>query len=235
MSLNRILLWAMVATVVVSGLCYAVFTYVPPLARLVNEPAMILLGGLFMLVYLTAALVCAVGAQRGRAPRLMRSGIIVGGAGLLMLYAAMISESDLLLRIALGPVLWAGLMGVIGLLLLPRWRPGWWTWARWAAIELSSLLAVIGFVSGSLVPDGTAYLLEEILARIAAAVALLAGGAVVAMLLGVWVPGLARPPAAGGAPRPYWLCCPRCAAEQQATTGEYRCAACGLGIRVEVA
>ena len=235
MRLSRILLWAMVATVGVTGLLWAVVVLTPPLNSWVSEPAKIIAGGLCTLAYLTVAIVCAVGAESGRAPRLMRSGIIVGAVGLLTLIAAMIAESEAILKVAALPSTWAVLVALIGLLLLPRRRPGWWTSAQRASIALVSMMAVAFCVSVVFQPEVDAYTFDQIIWRIIGAIALLAGGVVAATLLGVWIPGFAPPPEVSRERRPYWLRCPRCASAQEATTGEYRCRSCGLGIRVEVA
>jgi hypothetical protein len=233
MKLSRILLWAMVATAGVTGLAYAVVMFLPLPGMWVSSPEKILAGGLCTIAYLTVAILCAVGAESGRAPRLMRSGIIVGAVGLLILIVAMAPESEAIMKVAMVPSTWAGLVALIGLLLLPRRRPGWWAAARRSAIVLLSLLALVFCLTVVFPREDDAVF--QVTHRIMGAIALLAGGAVAATLLGVWIPGFAAPPVYSGERRPYWLRCPRCASEQEATTGEHCCDSCGLDIRVEVA
>ncbi len=128
------LLWALVAAVALTGLAYAVVSYVPALSWAVGEPTKILAGGIFTVIYLAVAIVCAACGENGRAPRLMRSGLIIGAGGLVAIIVAMVPESDALAKVAIWPVMWASLMAVIGLLLLPRPRPGWWKGARRGSI-----------------------------------------------------------------------------------------------------
>ncbi len=222
------LLWALVAAVVLTGLAYAVVSYVPALSWAVGEPTKIIAGGIYTVIYLAVAIVCAACGENGRAPRLMRSGLIIGAGGLVAIIVAMVPESDALAKVAIWPVMWASLMAVIGLLLLPRPRPGWWKGARRGSIVLVAALAAAVCLTVSFHPS-------DITTRLCWSLALVAAGAVTMTLLGVWIPGFARPPSASGEPRPYWLRCPRCGSEQEATTGEYRCRSCGLNIRVEVA
>lgn len=234
MRLSRLLVWGMPATIGGTALLYVVFTYVQPMSRWVQEPSKIIAGGLFMMIYLAVAMVCSVCAARGRAPRLMRSGMIAGLVGLLVMFAALVPDSDLLATLALWPSTWGMLMGLIGLLLLPRRRPGWWSWARATTIALVSLLATVVCVGVSFVPRGWFWQWEEIALRTGWSVAFLAAGAATATMLGVWIPGLAAAPVASTTPRPYRLRCPRCGTRQEADTGEHHCRSCGLKIRVEV-
>ncbi len=194
---------------------------------------MILACGLCTVLYCTVALVCAVSAASGRAPRLMRSGIYVGAVGLVLVVAALIPESEAVAKVAVVPSAWAVLMALTGLVLLPRRRPGWWTGARRASIVLLAMIAFVLCFTAVYDP-GWGYAFYAITARIMAALALLAGAALAAMFLGVWIPGFAAPPEASGERLPFWLRCPRCATGQQATTGGHRCRSCGLEISVEV-
>jgi hypothetical protein len=196
---------------------------------------MILAAGLCTVVYCTVAMVCAAGAASGRAPRLMRRGIYVGAVGLVLLIAALIPESETIAKVAAVPSAWAVLMALVGLVLLPQRRPGWWTGARRASIVLLAMMAMVFCVSVIFEPRWGASAFYEITGRIMGALSLLAGATLAATFLGVWIPGFAAPPEVSGERRPFWLRCPRCASEQEATTGEYRCASCGLDIHVEVA
>ncbi len=83
MRLSRLLVWGMAATFGGTALLFIVFTYVPPMRGWVQEPAKIVASGLFTIVYLAVAMVCTVCAEHGRAPRLMRSGLIVDFLALL--------------------------------------------------------------------------------------------------------------------------------------------------------
>ncbi len=236
MRLSRLLVWGMPATAGATALLFAGFFYVPPMRDWVQEPTKILAGGLLTMTYLAVAIVCAVCAERGRTPRLMRSGLIIGFAGLLNMYAALVTESSTLLRLALWPAMWGMLVALIGLLLLPQRRPGWWLWARGATIVLVTLLAAVICIGVSFSsPLSRSRQWDEIALRIGWSVAFLAGGAAAATMLGVWIPGLTAPPVASTAPRPYRLRCPRCGTGQEAVTGEHHCSSCGLKIRVDVA
>lgn len=235
MRLSRLLVWGMAATVGGTALLFIVFTYVPPMRGWVQEPAKIIACGLFTIVYLAVAMVCTVCAEHGRAPRLMRSGLIGGLVGLLAMYVAIVPDSEVLMRIALPPAMWGMLMAVIGLLLLPQRRPGWWSWARAATIALVSLLAAVICIGVSFRPPGWSEAWVDSALRTGWSVAFLAAGAATATMLGVWIPGLAAPPVVSTTPRPYRLRCPRCGTGQEAVTGEHHCRSCGLKIRVEVA
>ena len=235
MRLSRLLVWAMPATVGGTALLFIAFSFVPPMSGWVSDPVKIIAGGVFTMMYLAVAMVCTVCAAHGRAPRLMRSGLIVGLIGLLVMFVALVPDSDVLAMLALWPAMWGMLMALIGLLLLPRRRPGWWSWARAATIALVSLLAAVICIGVSFGLHGFSGQWEQAAIRTGWSVAFLATGAATATVLGVWIPGLAASPVASTTPRPYRLRCPRCGTGQEAVTGEHHCRSCGLRIRVEVA
>lgn len=230
MRLIRLLVWGMPATVGVTAVLCAVVAYVPPLRVL--APGSIIVCGVSTMIYLVVAIICTVCAERRLAPRLMRSGLIVGLVGLLAMYAALVLPA--IESFIIWPLMWGMLVGSIGLLLLPRRRPGWWLWARDATIVLVAVLAAVICLA---VSDeiGLSWQRRMIVARLGWSVAFLTAGAAAATMLGVWIPGLAAPPVGSTTPRPYRLRCPRCGTGQEAVTGEHHCSGCGLKIQVDVA
>lgn len=238
MRLTRLVLWGMVAAVGLTVLAL-VASLMFPLVMLQWED--LLPTGIFVVLAHGVAFGCAVAREQGRAPRLMLSGIWAAAAALVacvvMIWVEGAADFDELGVIVTWPTVWACLVMVIGLLIMPRARPGWWIWMRRASFVLLAVLAAHICLAVTFYPAvgwEQRYEYEQIAQRIGGVVALLASGSIVAVFLGVWVPGLAPLPARAVEPRPYWLRCPRCHAEQRAVTGTSPCQRCGLRIRVEV-
>lgn len=238
MRLTRLVLWGMVAAVGLTVLAL-VASLMFPLVMLQWED--LLPTGILVVLAHGVAFGCAVAREQGRAPRLMLSGIWAAAAALVacvvMIWVEGAADFDELGVIATWPTVWACLVMVIGLLVMPRARPGWWIWMRRASFVLLAVLAAHICLAVTFYPAvgwEQRYEYEQIAQRIGGVVALLAGGSIVAVFLGVWVPGLAPLPARAVEARPYWLQCPRCHAEQRAVTGTSPCQRCGLRIRVEV-
>lgn len=240
MRLSRLYLWAMVATVGVTAAVVGILLF--SRARRFDDA---LVTGLVALGYLAVGLGCAVALERGRAPRLMWSGIAAGTLALVAWLAVLWVPSlddDLMAVVIIWPAAWACLALAIGLLLLPGHRPGWWAALRRASFILLAVLAGEICLSFTFSPRILMRELvlplhkyDEMVDRLTGALALLAGGAVVTVFVGAWIPGLAPSPAAESPGRRYWIRCPRCGAEQHVRTGPDSCARCGLGIRVELA
>ncbi len=242
MRLTRLVLWGMVAAVGLTVLALVASLMFPLVMPQVQD---LLPTGIFVVLAHGVAFGCAVAREQGRAPRLMLSGIGAAAAALVaclvMIWVKGAADFDELGVIVTWPTVWACLVMVIGLLLMPRPRPGWWIWMRRASFVLLVVLAAHICLAVTLYPAVGAAgdwdrvsRYEEIAQRIGGVLALLAGGLLVAVFLGVWVPGLAPLPARAIEARPYWLRCPRCHAEQRAVTGTSSCQRCGLRIRVEV-
>jgi hypothetical protein len=200
-----------------------------------------------LFVHLVGALGCAVARERGRAPRLMLSGIVAAlgtaVAWVVLLWLQPIRTEELWLRLIIWPALWTWLMMICGFLFLPEARHAWWLWLRRVAFMLLALLALHGCLAITLHPDAGSYgtswsevrRYEETAARIAGALGLLAGVAVAATFASVWMMQLI-----GRVPPPlrsyrFSFVCPRCGLEQDAKTGVHHCVDCGLTLEVTVA
>lgn len=239
MRLSKLVLWAMVSTV---GLTAATMGTLWLLA-LQSALLATLATGVLVLCYLGVAFGCAVALERDRAPWLMVSGIVAGLVALI----AWITEIWVFRMggpievVITWPAAWALLALAIGLLLLFKRRKGWWIALRRSSFVLLAVLAAQVCLTQTLSPG---VLLERsvlaepeygrLAARLNGAMSLLAAGAVVTVLVGAWIPGLASSPEADSPRRRFWLQCPRCRHEQQALTGAGCCAGCGLRIRVEL-
>jgi hypothetical protein len=136
------MLWGLLA---VAGAAVLLATASMVFGWRVPAPEQFLACGGLALLYLATALGCAVAMERGRAPMLMRSGIYAGAVSLAFFIAAVFLSNWttwwVWQKAIVWPTAWACLMLLIGILLLPRGRGGWWTWLRRAAIALLSLLA----------------------------------------------------------------------------------------------
>jgi hypothetical protein len=309
MRLSKVLLWCLAGTVVLT-IAVPVVVAFTPLAAWVDY-RMIIFVGAYIVLFATIALGCAIVMERGRAVRWMRSGLIAcvacGVGWPLFVFLSDWRTEELWFLVLVWPTCWAGLMLVVGILLLPRNRGGWWTSMRRVTIVLTSLLGVqicfsvafywIGdefglywavlvgrpttwlalMLVGSLVwllvrrsrlvlmrrllmisiillaayvviaalflrapevvPDSywtPSYDYEETAIRIAAILALLAGGGAFTTLIIIWIPGLTGQPQPDALLRSFGLRCPRCGHEQTAQTGEYSCRQCGMSIKVEL-
>jgi hypothetical protein len=195
-----------------------------------------------MLVYAVVGLGCAAAYENGKAPRLMRSGMIIGLIGLLGWIACLLmpgmQEPYTAIRVLIWTTVWPCLMTLVGLLLLLPLHSGWRWWCRALTFVLLASLAL--FVAGafSLYPaDGSnRWEYENDAARIGWALALVAAGSMAATLVvGIAgaLTGRAAVPTTAAPRAAYWLACPRCGREQEAFTGDHHCIACNLRTRVE--
>ncbi len=245
MHLSRLLLWALAVAVVA--------TFAATIAGILNPIVMpnawkLLGSGVLAVVFLGVALGCALPLENGRAPRLMCSGIAMGIAALVGWVCAVWLADYMTIfvwqRVVTWPTTWACLMMLIGLLLLPKARRGWWMWLRRASIVLLALLAAHICLATTFYPDygwqatedqwEKVWRYETFAYRTGGVLALLAGGGVVVTFLVAWLPGLTGRPETEVERLSYWVQCPRCKAEQQALTGTYACRDCRLQMRVEV-
>lgn len=251
MKLTKLCLWAIAVTVVLTIGAYCLVLFLP-----FNQSEIgIFVGvGIFILLYLCVVLGCAVALEKGRLPRLMRSGIAVGAVALLGWIAMIIFEQYNIpmdwFVLLYWPTSWACLIMVIGLLLLPEPRAKWWMQLRRITIGLFIFLAAIicyaitfhpqeGLLALTGIYDSEMWILtgdyEEIASKLGYVIGLLAcGGA-----LFVWLAAAFVKPARNTAliieRTSYWLCCPRCGLQQQAMTGLDICDQCSLQIKVELA
>lgn len=251
MKLTKLCLWAIAGTVVLTIGAYCLVFFMP-----FNQSEIgIFVGvGIIILLYLCVALGCAVALEKGRSPRLMRSGIAIGAVALVGWIAMVIFEIyDLPLDwyvVLYWPTSWACLMMVIGLLLLPEPRSKWWMQLRRITIALFILLAVSicvavtlqfgsEILSANITFDIVSYLIVQeyvkIISKFCFVIGLLAcGGALFVWLAAAFVKP-ARDTASIIERTSYWLCCPRCGLQQQAMTGSDTCNQCNLQIKVELA
>ncbi|UCD73866.1 MAG: hypothetical protein JSV91_08705 [Phycisphaerales bacterium] len=144
MRLSRVLLWCLAGAVVFSIVVPTLVAFTA--ARNWVDPENLVLLGINIVLFTGAALCCAIIMERGRAVPWMRSAIVASafcGAGWsLALFLSTGSNEWLWGLLLIWPTVWAGLMLVIGILLLPRDRGGWWRWMRLATIGITSVLAV---------------------------------------------------------------------------------------------
>ena len=251
MKLTKLCLWAIAGTVVLTIGTYCLVFFMP-----FNQSEIgIFVGvGICILLYLCVVLGCAVALEKGRLPRLMRSGIAVGAIALVGWIAMIVFEHYNLpldwYLVLYWPTNWACLMMVVGLLLLPEPRAKWWILLRRITIGLFILLAAIICLAITLHPQEGLFVLsgiydsdmwrltrdfEEIAAKLGFVIGLLAcTGA-----LFVWLAAAFIKPTKDTEliieRTPYWLSCPRCGLEQQAMTGSDTCDQCNLQIKVELA
>jgi hypothetical protein len=243
MRLSRVLLWGLVLTVVGTAIAVAIAVFFFPMIR----TELVLTTGIVLFVHLVGAIGCAVARERGRAPRLMLSGVFVAigtaGAWIVLLWIQPVRNEEIWGRVLVWPSSWAWLMMLCGLLLLPEARQIWWLWLRRVAFILLVLLALHACLAITFHPDAGSSVMsrsevrryEETAARLAGVLGLLAGVAIVATLVSVWMMYLI-----GRVPPPlrtyqFSFVCPRCECEQDADTGQHQCAECGLALKVTVA
>ncbi len=191
--------------------------------------------------YLIVAMCCAVALESGRAPRLMRSGIIAGAIALMGWYVivAMQPPWDRMVnyqRVLIWPTCWAGVMMLMGLLLLPQPHQKWWVVMRRVTFVLLELFAALVAAAFTFYPgpEQSNFEYEEAFGRIGGVLGLLAGGGVVFTFLAAWLPRFSGPVQSVTERRAYWLRCPRCQNEHDAVTGKHVCEECGLRIQVEL-
>jgi hypothetical protein len=198
--------------------------------------------------YALIGLGCAAPYENGRAPWLMRSGMIVGAIALVAWGVIIVTPE---LQVTMAPTrictwltIWPCLMALSGLLLLLPLNDGWRLMLRGTTVLL---LALMGLYVGCAVwfyPDPASgawnyqqrWEYEETAYRIGGGLAALVGGSlattIVVGLAGVMTGRSAQP---STTPRqPYWLQCPRCGREQEALTGPYTCSSCNLRTRIEL-
>jgi len=310
MRLSRILLWGLLIVAAATVLLVA-GSFIHPWFMPAQEE--IIQIGVVAVLYVALALGCAVVMERGRARALMGSGIAFGAIALGIFTVAIFLTgpvpSWVWEKAIVWPAVWACLVLVIGILLLPGDRGRWWKFLRRLAIVLTSFLAAhyclavtcsgldilwcgwwswnntllwptwlavgaltvvaalpstkagriaalrwlgifvgclaIGHISlvsvlywswNDLIPDRWhgVYDFEEWAFRTGAVVGLLAGAAVAATFLTLWMPGLTGRGEVKGPVVQFALQCPRCGHEQTGRTGGCLCHHCGLSIRVEV-
>jgi len=249
MKLTKLCLWAIAVTVVLTIGTY----FLPWFLPLGQIEEWIFVGvGILILVYFCVALGCAVALEKGRLPRLMRSGIAIGAVALVGWISMIFFEMyDLPLDwyvVLYWPTSWACLIMVIGLLLLPEPRAKWWMQLRRITIALFILLALIICLAVTFHPRNNAWstgtfnevswqqnrAYEEAAAKYGWVIGLLScGGA-----LFVWLAAAFIKPTQDAASNiertSYWLSCPRCGLQQQAMTGSDTCKQCNLQIRVQL-
>ena len=249
MRLSRAYLWLIAASMIV-GLALLLNDQVTPMIYVPNGLALVGVCGMTM-VYAIVGLGCAAAYENGKAPRLLRSGMIIGlialvGWGMLVLSPGLHGTMGPL-RALMCITLWPCLMMLCGLLLLLPMHRGWRWWLRAIAIAMVTALAL--FIAGAyaLCPDvpnlawnsdawQRAMDYEERATEIGAGIAMLTGGAVAATVI-IGLVGAMTGLSAPEQPmmrRRYWLQCPRCGREQDALTGDHHCIACSLRTRIDV-
>ena len=243
MRLSRVFLWAMAATITLT-VGVPIVSLWPPVAM--PSPMELVALGIVILIYIVIGLSCAVALEKGRAPWLMRSGIIVGLLAWIGWFASARWQGPSMIwqKVLCWPTTWAFLMMVVAWLLLPRATVRWWVLLRRITFVLLGILAVHICVAVACYPEyeyssasdfdwSYQRKYEDVVFRIGGVLTMLAAGGVAATLLGVLA-------TRGGAPAqplqrlPFGLTCPRCGARQTAMTGVHHCEQCRLQIRVEL-
>ena len=239
---SRFFLWAMVVDIALA-MAAAIIAWFFPLLLQIDWQEVIGVG-VMILLYLALGLMCSVAYERGRARRLMISGI-VSGAVAIAGWLALIGFHSLVIgmlfqKILVWPTCWAGLASVIGLLLLPRARGWGMLILRGLAISMSAGLALS--VAGTVLfypdwnhgPPQSSYRYDEITARIIWVFAILAAAAFLLTFLALWMQRLRGQSTTISATIPFWFECPRCGAAQNGVTGECHCQSCGLRVKVHL-
>ena len=240
---SRFFLWAMAVTIALMIAGTIITWYLPLLVPF--EWQMIVAVGLLVLVYLVSGLVCAAAAERGRAPRLMWSGIITGAIalagwltilGFINLLRGMWAQ-----KMLIWPTAWAGFVVLLGLALLPRVHGLGPRVARGIAIALAAGLALSVAGAVALYPDYNTFALwtaeekyDMIIARIIGVFSILTAAAYVLFFLSIWMHRLHGKVTPVTAAIPFWFECPRCGAAQDGVTGECCCHSCGLRVKVHL-
>jgi hypothetical protein len=247
MRLSRLCLWGMLVAGA-AALAAAASDLLVPLTGLGDERVMIplILAG----VYFCLALACAVARERRRWPGPMLSGVVVGAAVTACWIGAMWVDEDVLERwlwVLVWPTCWTCLAALLGILALAPPGSRWVATVRRLTLVVLVLLALHVALAFTLYPRGGSGArdpaidwsrrqeYENAALRSGGALALLAAGGVACTLVGGWLRrGSERgEPAEPRPARPFWLQCPRCAAEQTALTGWWSCERYGLRVRVE--
>ena len=249
MRLARVYLWLLALGVTAAGL--VVLNEMSGFVYLRQSDVAIAIS-LLITGYSIVGLCCAAVHDNGRLRRLMRVGMIMGLGGTAC-WIGLIAMEDLgdiplyvTLAVALSSI--AGAIAISGLLSLLPLRSTMHRGMRVTAIVGLALLAAYVVGAFALAPQspypygGWAsadwqryHEYEESAYRIGSAMAMLTGLLTAATLVvGVLdlLTARGRPPVQPA--RSYWLQCPRCGCEQNATTGEHRCARCGLRTKVEL-
>ena len=142
MRLSRILLWTLLIVGAAALLIVAALFFSP--SRLLI-PAQLLECTLYALLWVAVALGCAVVMERGRAVPFMISGLAACAVTLALSIGAVFlgdyNTWSVWLMFIVWPAAWAFLMLLIGVLMLPRSRGGWWRMLRRSAIVLLAVLA----------------------------------------------------------------------------------------------
>ena len=250
--LSRLYLWMIAGTVAAGVAVLGNEFFGIVYARGLGEMLFVCL--ILALGYAIVGLVCATVYERGKSPRLMRSGMIIGLVALVCWFAALLvpplREEFATVRLVIWPTVWACLMMFVGVLLLLPMYDGWRWWLRVVAMCLLAAFAL--FIAGAvtLYPYPSLYMssgewdeaawqrlwrYEQRAYQIGGAIALLAGGALATTLVaGVMHMISGRATQMATARTTYWLRCPRCGREQEALTGEYHCTQCRLRTKVEL-
>ncbi len=135
--LSKLLLWALVVAVsltATSMLASITTSYYSDFEQLSGA-------GMLVCLFCVQALGCAVVAEHGRAVGFMRSGIIAGAMALLGWLSIVFYASGSGDEVVTWPTAWAGLLLVVGVLLVSRVRVKWWCMLRTMTIVLLAVLA----------------------------------------------------------------------------------------------
>jgi hypothetical protein len=247
MRLSRLYLWTIAATIIA-----AVALMLNELLGAMYLPSAWPIVGILSIVlgYSVVALGCAAAYENGKAPRLMRSGMIIGlialATALAIAFTPDLRQTFAPIRFFVWLTIWPCLMSVSGLLLLLPMHSGW----RWRlrASTLIALTVLALFIGGAYAfyPDvqydggrhdwDFARRYEDGALQIGLALSMLVAALLATTLLvGIMTALTGRSAAPQPVARlPYWLQCPRCGREQQALTGDYHCTACNLRTRMDL-
>ena len=155
MRLSRFFLWAFVVGLVLFVVSIPLAYFLMPAGGMFFGPLELVVSlGVLILCWLLTCFICASVHDRGVAPHLMRSGIVMASIGTFgwiawfavqMFGMMMLSFEGRLLEWAMvlvWPTVWGGWCALIGILLLIRPRAPWWARLRAVTIILLTLLAL---------------------------------------------------------------------------------------------
>jgi hypothetical protein len=246
MRLSQLYLWTIAGTIIA-----AIALLLNELLAFVFVPSALAIVGILALVlsYAVIALGCAAAYENGRAPRLMRSGMIIGAialvCGALIALTPSLQETSGPLKLFIWLTVWPCLMSISGPLLLLPMDTGWRWRMRAGTLIMLTVLGWFIACAFSFYPDPQGYYdqgswelarrYENGATQIGVALGMLTG-ALLAITLIVGILGALTGQQASSQPvarLAYWLQCPRCGREQEALTGDHRCIACNLRTRIE--
>ena len=257
MRLSRWFIWGILAAVAATIFVPFALMFFP--VRCI-EPWQSIGTGLILTTAFSVAFGCAAVRENGRSPRLMFAALLLLAVAtvnwcLVIWFVDSLGDYDVIelwTAISIDLSIIPCTLLTIGVLSLPLSPTVWWSWLRRTTVALVLVLALFLMLAILCQPNVrdsleifgldasySSYAVqrkyEETAGRYGSFLTLLAGAALVATCLSLWMSRLLLGPATSGRPGlRYHLTCPRCSCTQFAETGSWHCARCGLKIRLEV-